>query len=97
MDDEWSDGSKIKQAQSHTCSNMCTQAGEMGCPHEFLIHSTRNSNVRQGIAVEAVQAKIDQINILRRMTVTVITSKHEVVGFNVSVDYSTSVQMFKCV
>jgi hypothetical protein len=74
---------------------MCTQAGKMGRPHELLIRSTRNSNFRQVITVEAGQAKIDQINILRKMTV--IESKHKVAGFDVSVDYSISVQIFKCI
>lgn len=67
----------------------------MGSPHELLIHSTRNSNFRQAIAVEAGQAKINQINILREMTV--VESKQKVVGFDVSVDYSMSVQIFECV
>jgi hypothetical protein len=92
---EWSDRSKITQTQSRTCSNMCTQAGRMGCPHERLIHSTRNSNFRQAIAVEGGQAKVDQINILHKMID--IESKHKVVGFDVSVDYSMSVQIFKSV
>jgi dihydrodipicolinate reductase len=72
---------------------MCTRAGKMG--RELLIHSTKNSKFRQAIAVEAGQAKIDRINILRKMAV--IESKHKVVGFDVLVDYSMSVQIFKCI
>ena len=78
MDDEWSDGSKIEQTKSRTCANMCTQGGEIGRPHELLIHFRRNGNYRQEIAVEAGQAKNDQMDLLRGMTI--IESKHKVAG-----------------